>query len=280
MKTNLLNIPKTFSGEFTIKNPKQHRTQNNDKYHHFKIKVDLLPVSVIAWQNSCSGLSHLWHGQRVSIIGNWEQFNGVWQIHCCSLNVEKKYLKETKRARVLLRVIFSWLPDNHLKQFLLRVFNDTSIVDGFSSAPASRAHHHAFAGGLMVHSVDVAWRLFNQQQFPSRERYLGVVAALLHDIGKIKTLTKDMSRTRVGSVIDHELLTLEILSPHLRWLDEHDLEMAISLRSLLTWKPQNYDPIPTLDIYEALKAADRMSCGVSQIFNNNLTIQEKNNANL
>jgi len=281
MKANLLNMSKSFSGEFTIKNPKLHRTQNNDKYHHFKIKVDLLPVSVIAWKNSCSGLSHLWHGQRVSIIGKWEMFNGTWQIRCHSIHVESKYLKEIQRARVLLRVIFSWLPNDNLKQFLIRVFNDTSIIDDFSTAPASRAHHHAFIGGLMVHSVDVAWKLFNQHHFSSRERYLGVVAGLLHDLGKIKTLTKDMTRTQVGSVIDHDLLTLEILSPHLRWLDEYDLEMAISLRSLLTWKPQKYDPIPTLDIYEALKAADRMSCGVSQIFNNtNLTNQELDNVNV
>ena len=268
MKANALNLPRSFSGEFTIKNPKLHKTQYNDQYHYFKIKVDLLPVNVVAWKKSCSGLSHLWHGQRVSIIGRWELFNGAWQVRCHSIHVEREYLREIKRARVLLRVIFSWLPDDNLKQFLIRVFNDAMIIDDFSTAPASRAHHHAFIGGLMVHSVDVAWRLFNQHHFSTRERYLGVVAGLLHDLGKIKTLTKGMTRTRVGSVIDHELLTLEILAPHLRWLDEYDLEMAISLRSLLTWKPQKYDPIPTLDIYEAVKSADRISSANGLVINN------------
>lgn len=259
MNTTVLNISKTLSGDFTIKNPRSYKARNKSSYQLFEIKVDLLPVNVIAWKESCSGLSHLWHGQRVSIDGRWEKFNGAWQVHCHSIQAEKKYLNEIRRARVLLRAIFSWLPEDNLKQFLVRVFNDTTIVDDFSTAPASRAHHHAFTGGLMVHSVDVAWRLFNQRQFSSRERYLGVVAGLLHDIGKIKTLTKSMTRTQVGSVMNHELLTLEILSPHLRWLDEHDFEMAISLRSLLTWKPQNYDPIPALDVFEAVKSADRIS---------------------
>lgn len=70
-------------------------------------------------------------------------------------------------------------------------------------APASQAHHHSFAGGLIIHTLSVAEKAINERQkytLPLSSEphiieaqknlwtYAVFVAALCHDIGKIVTM--------------------------------------------------------------------------------------------
>ena len=249
------------SGEYTIKNPKLCTTTNNQPYFIFDIKVNLVPVKVIAWKESWGNITKIWHGQNIFINGIWQQFNGLWQVKCQSIKYSNQQDQEIAKAKIRLRALLSWLPDETLKNFVVRVFNDPMLAKDFTEAPASLNHHHAFIGGLLVHSVDVAWQVFNQQRVADQERYVGMVASLFHDLGKIRTLSSSMSRSRLGTLIDHEQLTLEILAPHLQWLDTQDPGLSMTIRYLLSWKPKSFDPIPKFEVYEVIKMADRVSAG-------------------
>lgn len=252
-----INNGDSISGEFVAKNPKKRVSQNSKPYLLFEIRPDLLPVKVIIWKSTFN----IFHGQKVGIEGNWRPFNGNWQIHASTITNLNRETQKVNQAKVHLRALLSWIPNTTLRQFLIRVMNDVNIIDGFSTAPASLRHHHAYPGGLLVHSVETAWHVFNNQQLPNKDRYLGVIAALLHDIGKIKTMSYDMTRKELGNLVHHESLSLEILAPHLKWLDDIDRELSSSIRYLLTWKKKSYDPIPKLDVYEVIKMADRISAG-------------------
>jgi len=266
-------LGQSLAGEFTIKNPDKRVTKNKKSYLIFDIKTSLLPVKAIAWENSCIGLDSIWHGQTINVEGKWELFNGQWQIRCNSLRYTNKQAKEISQAKTRLRVLLAWIPQTTLKTFLVKILNDKLIVEDFSKAPASLRHHHAFPGGLLVHSVDVAWQIFSQQKLPEKERYLGAVVGLLHDFGKLKTLSFDMKRTQLGSNINHEQLTLEIISSHLSWLDSVDSELSTAVRYLLSWKPKSYDRIPKLDVYEVIQAADRVSAGSAVSWSQNKLVQ-------
>ncbi len=254
-------IGQRLSGEFTIKNPSYRVTKKNSGYLIFDLKTGLSPVKAIAWEGSYNGINRLWHGQNIQLEGLWEQFNGLWQIKCLSIRCTNKQAQEIAQAKIRLRALFAWLPDKILKNFVIQILNDESIAKDFSESPASLNHHHAFFGGLLVHSVDVAWQVFNQHRIPDQERYLGVVAGLFHDIGKIKTLSSNMKRSQLGVLVDHEQLTLEVLSPHLKWLDSQDPTSSVALRNLLSWKPRGFDRIPKFEVYEVIKMADRVSAG-------------------
>jgi 3'-5' exoribonuclease len=258
-------IGQRLSGEFTIKNPSYRVTRKNSSYLIFDLKTDLSPVKAIAWEESCNGMNKLWHGQNIQLEGLWEQFNGLWQVKCLSIKYTNKQAQEIAQAKIRLRALFAWLPDRLLKKFVIQILNDEGIAKDFSESPASLNHHHAFFGGLLVHSVDVAWQVFNQHRIPDQERYLGVVAGLFHDLGKIKTLSPDMKRSQLGVLVDHEQLTLEVLSPHLRWLDSQDPKLSVALRNLLCWKPRGFDRIPKFEVYEVIKMADRVSAGSGHV---------------
>ncbi len=260
-KKDLQSYP--LKGEFTVKNPEQRVTKKNTTYMIFEINAGLLPVQAIAWNDSCQGLSKLWHGQTVWLTGQWELFYGQRQVRCLSLYKTHRQSQQIDQAKTRLRALLAWLPNNSLKGFLGRVLNDPAIAQGFISAPASVNHHHAFPGGLLVHSVDVAWQIFSQQRIAEKERYLGAVVGLFHDLGKIRTLLENGSRSELGVFVGHEQLTLEILSPHLSWLDKQDQQIAVAIRYLLSWKPKGLDRLPKLDINEYIRAADRVSAGSS-----------------
>lgn len=121
----------------------------------------------------------------------------------------------------------------NLRSFCDDVFTDLDFAHKFFTVPASLEHHHAFRGGLAEHSVAVALAAAGQQQPNATERDLAFVGGLLHDIGKI--LTCDPLRTR-PVYLDHDLLTLEILSRPLAALDRRDSGLADRLRYLFTCK--------------------------------------------
>ncbi len=82
--------------------------------------------------------------------------------------------------------------------------------------------------GLLVHSSDVAMQVFSQHLIPETERYIGTIAGLFHDIGKIRTLSTNS--TSPSLYLDHENYTLEILAPHLHLLERKNKQFADTLR--------------------------------------------------
>lgn len=265
MNTALQNIKSgdSFSEEVIARNPNRHLSQISKPYLLFEIRPNLIPIKAIAWTNSCNGLHKVFHGQNIGIEGQWQLFNGVLQVRCTSIIDLNSEAKKIAKAKVRLRAMLSWLPESTLRKFVMNVFHDENIIHDFSTAPASLNHHHAYSGGLLVHSVDTAWQVFNNHQITPTTRYVGTIIALLHDIGKIRTLSSNMTRTNLGHFVDHEKLSLEILAPHLHWLDGVDSELAIAIRYLFTWEKKSYDPIPKLDVFDIIKMADRISSSSS-----------------
>ena len=261
------------SGKFTLQNLKHKVSQKNKPYICFDIQTDLLPVRAIAWNESCDGdFNNLHHGQAVEIDGTWKPFCGSMQVHCQSIHTPSNHSQEIDKAKQLIRKIFDDLSDPILKTFVSRVMNDQSIIDDYITVPASLNHHHSYQGGLFVHSVDVAFQLSIQKQINERVRQIGVVAGLFHDLGKIKTMTADMTRTELGKLVRHEDLTLEILAPHLRWLEQIDTQLSTYLRYVLAWNKKTYGSIPALDICDAVLAFDRLSA--SGLSNPNYVIED------
>jgi hypothetical protein len=161
--------------------------------------------------------------------------------------------------------LFDYISHPALKQFVGSVLSDTSIVFPFVSLPASRQHHHSAAGGLLDHSLECASIVSRSYEFPEYEIELATVAALFHDVGKIRTLRSVGKHASAGHVLDHDALTLEVLAPHLQRLDSICTDAGLGLRYLWTWRnhQHGYRP-PLLTIAETLTAADRISSGLNR----------------
>lgn len=101
------------------------------------------------------------------------------------------------------RLVFSVLNDDRIKPLLLRM-------------PAARSVHHAYAGGLLEHTIGVfnLCRLL-AGQYPQLDRQTLLAGALFHDIGKLREFTDDITTeySQAGRLIGHMILGLNIIAP-------------------------------------------------------------------
>ena len=149
-----------------------------------------------------------------------------------------------------------------LRTFVLRVLADNGLAFPFVCVPASLNHHHNQPGGLLLHSLECVWLLSRHREFRQTDYELGLAATLFHDIGKIQTMTADHQRTSLGASMDHDKLTLEVLAPHLKWLQAQWPEGGNTLRYLLTWKYST--SIPSYTIANLVACCDRISTGLDR----------------
>jgi len=144
-----------------------------------------------------------------------------------------------------------------LKSFLDSILLDLAMVERFLTVPASMRHHHSYPGGLLAHSIECAEIVQRSYPVQGWEKELGIVASLLHDIAKTRTMMAT-KKTALGYVLDHDHLTLEILAPYLAQLDKSWPDGAIALRYLLTLN-RSKPSLPLMPVAEAVKYADRIS---------------------
>lgn len=162
--------------------------------------------------------------------------------------------------------LFEWeLPDS-LVRFADKVLSG-EVGAGFVTVPACFNYHHGRPSGLLTHSVDCA-RRFQQmaEGLPVDELAVGTIAALFHDIGKVRTLDSDGRKTALGKTVNHEALTLEMCAEALGALDADWPWAADMLRTIWTWR-QTPKPDWSNQPHLALlvSTADRLSCVLDRL---------------
>lgn len=125
-----------------------------------------------------------------------------------------------------------------LRGFLRRVLLDPRIGLPLLTCRASNSHHHSIMGGLLIHStamLDVAAQVaaaaLPRDPLGAPMAQLGF---FLHDLGKLRSVG-DATRPSDPFVLRHETMTLDLLFPHLAWLDTQDREISLGLRYILEY---------------------------------------------
>ena len=105
------------------------------------------------------------------------------------------------------------------KKFLRSVLADKRIRPLLMKAPAAKSMHHAYAGGLLEHLLSVAGLCMRMaDHYADMDRQLLLVAALLHDIGKIDEMGGLLvtEYTDEGRMLGHIVQGLIMLEPFLQ----------------------------------------------------------------
>ena len=135
-----------------------------------------------------------------------------------------------------LTTIVEGLTDPALRDLMQAFLADEDFMTGYTRAPAAKAMHHVYLGGLLEHSLAVA-ALANDicQRYPDINCDLLVVGALLHDVGKVAELRyqRSFEYTDAGKLLGHIVIGVELVEEKLRSLQEFPQELAIHLKHLL-----------------------------------------------
>ena len=131
------------------------------------------------------------------------------------------------------------LQSEHLRSFLTRVLERKDRIEAFLNAPASVTYHHAYPGGLLEHSLNVANNAvamlrLNEPAMPRLMQETCFVAGLLHDIGKTYTYDSKGKPNAAWKLCSHDAFTLEACAYGLAYLDQHEPDIAMTLRHIWT----------------------------------------------
>jgi hypothetical protein len=228
------------SNVYQVIHPVKKKSCRGHRYMAFRITDGEQTYVAHAWEGQYFGPVSLEHGQTMHITGKWVCFNGISLLRCKTIAGTRAQPLAWKKARMRVRVMMLVMSCRPMKTFVQEVFSDRKLLESFMRIPASRHHHHAYPGGLFIHSVDAAWEVFRNSSLPKRDRDIAMTAALLHDVGKVVTHDPEGKLADMGRHVDHDALTLSVLDSPLRHLDKYDKEAALFLRHYLTWNPRKH----------------------------------------
>ncbi len=140
--------------------------------------------------------------------------------------------------------IMESLTNHHIEALLRAFFDDPAFFALYSRAPAAKAMHHVFLGGLLEHSlavvglaVDVAVR------YPQVNRDLLICGALLHDVGKVNELSyqRSFDYTDEGKLLGHIVIGVQMVEDRIRQLSDFPDELSMLIKHLLLSHHGQYD---------------------------------------
>ena len=205
-------------------------------------------ISGRIWENAEQLMGECPPGAVVSVIGQAQAYKGVLQLRIDSLSriadsevdlalfVPSVQGNVTAMAKELLKLAGS-VENPFLKELLLSLFGDRRLMQSFKKAPAAKAMHHAYVGGLLEHTLGVA-RLADSVSglYPGLDRSLLMAGALLHDIGKLKEFSFDsfpFEYSDRGRLVGHMVLGIEMIQEKINGISGFPEDLGDRLKHLI-----------------------------------------------
>ena len=185
------------------------------------------------WNASDDDFGGFEDGDYVRVEGHTQLYSGSLQLIIASIERadprtidESEFLVLSKhdlvRLEAELNAILATITSAPLKALADELLADGPLMEAFRRTPAGVKHHHAYAGGLLDHVVNLL-RLADRVAplYPALDRNLLLVGVLVHDIGKTQELEslQGFSYTDVGQLLGHVLLGLEIVDAKIRTIE-------------------------------------------------------------
>ncbi len=185
------------------------------------------------WNASDDDFGGFEDGDYVRVEGHTQLYSGSLQLIIASIERadprtidESEFLVLSKhdlvRLEAELNAILATITSAPLKALADELLADGPLMEAFRRTPAGVKHHHAYAGGLLDHVVNLL-RLADRVTplYPALDRNLLLVGVLVHDIGKTQELEsrQGFSYTDVGQLLGHVLLGLEIVDAKIRAIE-------------------------------------------------------------
>lgn len=135
-----------------------------------------------------------------------------------------------------LQQLLASLDDPWVEKLLRGFFDDPAFYKRYSQAPAAKAMHHVFLGGLLEHSLAVAALATDiAARYPQANRNLLIAGAMLHDVGKVAELSYDRSfnYTDEGKLLGHIMIGVQMIDDQIRKIDGFPPMLGTLIKHLL-----------------------------------------------
>jgi 3'-5' exoribonuclease len=212
------------------------------------------------WNASDEDYGAFEDGDYVRVEGHTQLYSGAIQLIISAIERadprtvdESEFLVLSKndvvRLEAELATILGTIRSEPLKTLADAILADAPLMEAFRRTPAGVKHHHAYAGGLLDHVVNLL-RLADRVAplYPALDRDLLLVGVLVHDIGKTLELEsrQGFSYTDEGQLLGHVLLGLEIVDTTIRAIEARtgrpfDAEAAVRVKHMIASHHGQYE---------------------------------------
>jgi 3'-5' exoribonuclease len=185
----------------------------------------------------------------VAVVGKVSSFRDRLEIHinegAGSITSEESFEKEDfvltakeNIAKVMHSIMstIEAMKNPHLKQLLESFFSEKEFYESFSQAPAAMYMHHAYIGGLAVHTSHVVELCKSIIKiYPNLDSDLVLAGAILHDIGKIKefSVTTNIKQTEEGMLCGHINLGEEMIFEQIKRMKDFPNTLKIKMAHMM-----------------------------------------------
>jgi len=212
------------------------------------------------WNASDEDFAAFEDGDYVRVEGHTQLYSGSLQVIITAIGRadprtidESEFLVLSKndlvRLEAELATILGSIRSAPLKALADEILADAPLVAALRRTPAGVKHHHAYAGGLLDHVVNLL-RLADRVAplYPELDRDLLLVGVLVHDIGKVRELEslQGFSYTDEGQLLGHVLLGLEMIDAKMRAIEARtgqpfDPEAAVRVKHMIASHHGQYE---------------------------------------
>ncbi len=204
-------------------------------------------IQGIAWDKVVENIGALSVGDFVFVVGNVNEYNDRLQIVVNSIKRidddeinPKDFLpradEDIEQAFSEIDEFRNNIKDLHLKQLLAAFFENKALIEKFKLAPAAKRVHHAYIGGLVVHTRNVL-KLINKVNdvYANLNFDLLIAAGILHDIGKIYeyTYTRNIDFSTQGRMFGHIVIGYELVADRIKQIPDFPESLRLRLLHMI-----------------------------------------------
>jgi 3'-5' exoribonuclease len=214
---------------FAVQRKQRRKTRNGDPFLTVELADRTGRVAGIMWKDVNVLGARFEPGDTVRVLGRVASYGGRLQIEVRDLEkVDQgdplELVPGSRRDADTLEGFVEFLAGeiHHegLAELVSRFVDDPGLRARMRSAPASETHH-AYAGGLLEHTVAVASLCRETAQLhPRLDPDLLLAAALLHDVGRTETFTGGVTiaLSEEGRLLGHVLAGVRMIDAGAREL--------------------------------------------------------------
>jgi len=212
------------------------------------------------WNASDDDYAAFEDGDYVRVEGHTQLYSGSLQVIISAIErADPRMIDESEfqvlsrndlvRLEAELATLLGSIGSPPLQALAAEILADKPLMDALRRSPAGVKHHHAYAGGLLDHVVNLL-RLADRVAplYPLLDRDLLLLGVFVHDLGKTRELesVQGFSYTDEGQLLGHVLLGLELVDAKIRGLEArtgqpYPAEVAVRIKHMVASHHGHYE---------------------------------------
>jgi 3'-5' exoribonuclease len=240
------------SGAYLLVALRQRLTKNGKPYLKITLADKTGEIDGVIWEEALEknpGAQNLKEGDILKIVANSNlsrysnqielSVSQIIKLPCEKFDI-RQFLpstdKDIDQLAKELHALIDQISNIHLKKLMDMLFSNQDFSDAFKAAPAAKHYHHAYLGGLLEHSVNVAKLAIEfSSLYPVLDKSLLIAGAILHDVGKIQELNylKKIDYSTRGRLFGHIVIGNQIVTEAIKEIDDFPQELKTHLSHLI-----------------------------------------------